>query len=139
MVDTLDLVRGMHTVVAGEGEHRVSIDDGLTDGINVTLISAKKVPSELCRGPRYNVLRVGTETIPMVKPFEKRFRNQGTGLEKNPDYRLAKRRRCTHCSRKDQKSKLLDHEASNNLGQRRHSFVVAIGRDDTIAIESSNN
>ena len=35
MVDTLDLVRGVHVVIAGKGAERVSIDDSLPNSFDV--------------------------------------------------------------------------------------------------------
>ena len=65
----------MHVIIAGKGEQCVPIDDDLADGVDVERISENKIPSELCHNPGYNVFLGGTKTIPVVKPFEKPFRN----------------------------------------------------------------
>ena len=75
IVDTLDVMRSVHVVIASKGEQRVPIDDDLADGVDVACISANEVPSELCHNPGYDVFLGGTKTIPVVTPFDKPFRN----------------------------------------------------------------
>ena len=71
MVDTFDLVHGVHVVVAGKGDERVPIDGSLPSSFDVARESAKKEPSLLCNGPRYNVVAVCTKLLSVVKQFDK--------------------------------------------------------------------
>ena len=69
MVDTFDVMRGVHVVIASKGEQCVPIDDDLADGVDVARISANEIPSELCHNQGYDVFLGGTKTISMVETF----------------------------------------------------------------------
>ena len=71
MVDTFDLVHGVYIVLAGKGEERVPVDDNLQISFDVSRECAKKEPSVLCNGPRYNVVAVYTKSLSVVKPRDK--------------------------------------------------------------------
>ena len=51
MVNTLDVMRGVHVIIAGKGEQCVPIDDDLAHGVDVARISANEIPSELRHNP----------------------------------------------------------------------------------------
>ena len=81
MVDTVNVMRGVHVVIASKAEQRVPIDEDLADGVDVARISANEIPSELCHNPWYDVFLGGTKTISVVKPFEKLFLKWSTWIE----------------------------------------------------------
>ena len=78
MEDTLNVVIGMHIVVAGECEERAVLEDQFANGIDIALIASQKYSATLGHNLGHDLFCIVTQSRTPVEPVNERLADTRT-------------------------------------------------------------